>query len=321
MLPLSRCLATQLVLSSRMPLHMDGKPVARGERVDVKGVRLMLSMLSRAASREIDRGDWQDARWDHEHLSDRPHETVTVPLRRLLAEVGRGGIGGLVEAHTRAANIRATIIGEPSLGEVGVLALGIREKGVVARRRISEKATQVEVKVDRTFAAIAHPHADATDDVLDPPSFVYDPRVMASFTCRYSPLVYLRLLAWNDDLTAAPARWRSTRRMGGDVTLEIPVLEVQAALGASGIVSPSATAQQLILPVTEDLRRAGIDFSWDWERSPRMKSVKALRLRFSDPRAARAPKRVRTPTAMRLSPVPRPASTGLRTLRPSLPSR
>jgi hypothetical protein len=144
---------------------------------------------------------------------------------------------------------------------------------------------------------------------------------MASFTCRYSPLVYLRLLAWNDDLTAAPARWRSTRRMGGDVTLEIPVLEVQAALGASGIVSPSATAQQLILPVTEDLRRAGIDFSWEWERSPRMKSVKALRLRFSDPRAARAPKRVRTPTAMRLSPVPRPASTGLRTLRPSLPSR
>jgi hypothetical protein len=300
---------------------MDGKPVERGERVDVKGVRLMLSVLSRAAAREVNRGEWFDARWDHEYLSDRPHETVTVPLRRLLVEVGRGGIGGLVEAHARAANIRATIIGEPSLGEVAILALGIREKSGVARWRISERATQLEVKVDRTFAAIAHPHADATDDVLNPPSFSYDTRVMASFTCRYSPLVYLRLLAWSDDLTAAPARWRPSRRRGGDVTLEIPVLEMQAALGASGIVSPSATAQQLILPVTEDLRRVGIDFSWEWEKSPQMKSVKALRLRFSDPGAARAPKRTRTPTAMRLSRLPRPALTGLRTLRPSLPSR
>lgn len=321
MLPLSRYLATHLVLSSRMPIHMDGKPVDRGERVDVKGVRLMFSVLSRAASREVDRGDWLDARWDHEHLSDRPRETVTVPLRRLLVEVGWGGIGGMVEAHARAANIRAAIMGEPSLGEVAILALGIREKAGVARWRISEKATEVQIKVDRTITAIAHPHADATDDVLDPAPFVYDPRVMAAFTCRYSPIVYLRLLAWADDHKAVPARWRPKRRRNGDVMLEIPIPEMQAALGVSGIVSPSATAQQLILPVTEDLRRVGIDLSWEWERSPRMKAMKSLRLRFSDPRAARPPKRTRTPTAMRLPPPARPAPTGLRALRPSLPSR
>ncbi|CAO4165004.1 MULTISPECIES: hypothetical protein [Methylobacteriaceae] len=318
MQPLSRHLARHLVLSSRMPLHVDGDPVSPGERVDAKAVRLALSVLSRAAGRDLDRGDWLDARFDYEHLADRPRETIGMPLGPLLSDVGRVNVGTMVEAHARAAHIRASIAGEPSLGEVAILAPGVHEDVERPRHRIAANAKAVQFKADRTIAAIAHPHADATDDGPDPAPFGYDPRVMAAFSCRYTPVVYLRLLAWTEAGATLPRGWRARRGRGGHLSLEIPAVEMQAALGASGMVSPSAIGQQLLGPVAEDLRRVGVPFEWEFERSPVKNGVKCLRLRIGDPRGARVPKRTRTPTAMRQ---PRPAPTGLRALSPSRPAR
>lgn len=318
MLPLSRTLARTLVLSSRMPVHVDGQPVWAGDRVDVKAVRLLLAVLSRAATREVDRSDWLDARWDHEHLSGRPVETVTAPLARLRVDLGRVTVGGLVEAHGRAANIWASIAGEPSLGEVAVLTAGVHEQAGQVKALVGKAATKVDFRVDRAIAALAHPHADATDDVVDPAPFGYDPRVIAAFACRYSPIVYLRLLAWTEDLATLPKAWRPRRRRGGDVTLEIRAVDMQQALGASGMATPSAIEQQLLRPVAEDLARVGVTFDWAYERSPMKNAVKCLRLRVSDPRNACPPVRTRTPTAMRLPPLPRPGPTGLRALRPSI---
>jgi len=318
MLPVSRHLARNLVLSSKMPIHLDGEPVPAGDRIDVKAVRLALAVLSRAAGRELDRGDWLDARWDHEHLAGRPRETVTVPLARLRVDIGKVTVGGLVEAHGRAANIRASIIGEAALGEVAILDAGVHEQAGAVKARVAKAAKSLDFRVDRSLAAIAHPHADVTDDELDPAPFGYDPRVMAAFACRYSPVVYLRVLAWTEDLASLPKAWRARRRRGGDLTLEIRSVDMQQALGASGMATPSAIEQQLLRPVAEDLARVGVTFDWAYERSPMKNAVKCLRLRVSDPRDARPPERTRTPTAMRPPRTPRPGPTGLRLLRPSI---
>lgn len=320
MLPLSRYLARHLVLSSKMPLHLDGDAVASADRVDVKAVRLALTVLSRAAAREVDRGVWLDARWDHEHMSGRPTEVVSAPLARLRVDLGKVTVGGLVAAHGRAAQIRAGIVGEPGLGEVAILDAGVHEATGRIRALVPKAAKALQFRVDRSLAAIAHPHADATDDDVAPPRFGYDPRVMSAFACRYSPLAYLRLLAWTEAGATLPRGWRARRR-GGLLGVEIPVPELQQALGATGMPNPSAIEAQLIRPVAEDLRRVGMTFDWEWERSVRMKGPRALRLRVGDPREARAPERTRTPTAMR---PPRPASkplTGLKALPRARPAR
>ncbi|ACB27241.1 hypothetical protein [Methylobacterium radiotolerans] len=319
MLPISRYLATHLVLSSKLFILADGKPIAAGDRVDAKAVRLALAVLSRAAARQVDRGEWLDARWDHEHLSGRPRETVTVPLARLRVDLGKVTLGGLVEAHGRAANIQASILGEPGFGEHPILDAGVHAQAGQTKHRIAKATNTVDFRVDRTLAAVAHLYADANDDELDPRPFGYDPTVMAAFSCRYSPLAYLRVLAWTEDGARLPRGWRARRVRGGLLSVEIPVPEVQQALGATGMPNASAIEAQLIRPVAEDLRRVGMTVDWGWERSPKMKGPRALVLRVSDPREACAPARTRTPTAMR-RPRPRPAPSGLRALRPQIPA-
>lgn len=319
MLPISRYLATHLVLSAKMPVHADGEHVAPGDRVDAKAVRLALAVLSRAATRGVDRGDWLDARWDHEHLSGRPRETVTVPLARLRVDLGKVTLGGLVEALGRAANIRASLLGEASLGEIPILDAGVHAQAGQAKPRIATASRSLDFRVDRTVAAIAHPHADANDDDLDPARFGYDPLVMSAFSCRYSPVAYLRVLAWTAPGAKLSRGWRARRVRGGLLSVEIPVPELQQALGATGMPNASAIEAQLIRPVAEDLRRVGMTVDWCWERSPKMKGPRALVLRVSDPREACAPARTRTPTAMR-RPRPRPVPSGLRALRPQIPA-
>lgn len=318
MLPISRHLARHLVLSSRMPLHLDGAPVSPGDRVDASAVALALAILSRAASREVDRGGWLDARLDHEHLAGRPAETIAVPLAKLRVDLGRASVGKLMVAFKRALNIRAGVLGDTALGEVVVFDPGVREADGRARHRISKGAKVLSYRVDATLAAVAHPHADASDDdEAAPAPFGYDPSVVAAFSCRYSALVYLRLLAWTEPGAIMPKAWRARRVRGGDMLVDIPTPQAQEALGVTGIVSASALAQQVVRPVSEDLRRVGVKFEWGWERSPVMKGPKSLRLRITDPREARAPARTRTPTAMRPPRSPRPAPSGLRALRPS----
>ncbi|KNY22645.1 hypothetical protein [Methylobacterium sp. ARG-1] len=319
MLPISRHAATHLVLSSKLPVLADGKPISASDRVDAKAVRLALTVLSRAATRQVDRDDWLDARWDHEHLSGRPRETVTVPLARLRVDLGRATLGGLVEAHGRAATIRASILGEPSFGEHPILYAGVHAQAGQAKPRIAKAATSLDFRVDRTLAAVAHLYADGDDDEVQAAPFGYDPTVMAALACRYSPVVYLRLMAWTEAGANLPPGWRAKRVRGGLMSMEIRAVEMQEALGASGIPTPSAMEQQLLRPIAKDLRRVGITFEWAYERSPIKNAVKCLRLRVSDPREACAPARTRTPTAMR-RPRPRPVPSGLRALRPQVPA-
>jgi hypothetical protein len=319
MLPLSRHLATHLVLSARMSVYADGSPVSAAHRVDVAGVCLALALLSRSATREVDRGEWMYARYPQPDYADRALDTLTVPLGRLQVDLGRVSLAGVMAAQSRAIYIRASIAGEPSLGEAAIVAPGAREDMTKPRNRVSDKATTLTFKVDQALAAVAHPHADATDDELAPAPFGYDPKVMSAFSSRYSPLVYLRLLAWTEAGAKLTRGWRAKRVRGGLLSLEIRAVEMHEALGASGIPTPSALEQQLLRPVAEDLRRVGVTFEWAYERSPIKNAVKCLRLKASDPREACAPARTRTPTAMR-RPRPRPVPSGLRALRPSLPA-
>ena len=308
MLPLSRALATRLVLSSKAVKSSD----PAGDRIDAKAVRLMLVVLSRAAGREVDHGDWIEARIDYqEDMPTQPRQTVEVPIKALRSDLGKVTLAGLVEAHGRAMGLRASIRGEPQYEEQPVLSGGVHETAGSPRRQIHCQARKLAFRVDTTLAALAHQHADQPDDGSPPPTFGFDPAILTSFSCRYTPLVYLRLLAWFDPATVIDHAWKPRRARSGDLMLSIPAAQAQEALGTSGMRRPADVEQQVVRPVVADLAKVGITLSWAWERMPN-KLARSLQLRVTDPRNARSPLRKRTPTAMRPPRQAPPPGAGLR---------
>jgi len=94
----------------------------------------------------------------------------------------------------------------------------------------------------------------------------FDINAMGNFKCRYSPIVYLRCLAWlAGDVKMGKAWRRKTTTYG--IELTIPFGDLGVALGAPHVHMRTHWDAYVLKPAIRDLDAAGIDLHPVWHRA------------------------------------------------------
>lgn len=266
-LPISREIATSLVIASA--------PRKEGADATAGAVHALLVILSRVATLVDDRETMEDlerdeAREKHDRELARggaATDTIHLTGRELMRDLGVTP-AGLAAAWARIGRVRAFLAGRRR-------GLPIRPaQGDVIRGRA--KST-MPLRIDRTLAFAAHAYGDPGGDA-EGTIVWWDTAAVARMRSRYSPVVYLRALAWIDRPEMLPTKeWRVHRTATGALAMDIPIAEARDALGVDGYSHASELDRQVVKAVREDLAKAGI--RWDG-RLVRNRRGEALALRL-----------------------------------------
>lgn len=279
LLPLSRDIAARLLI--------DASPAGAGRdrhEAEASSVRLLLVLLSRAAAR-VHEGQDADARvFDrlaYEYSNGISYEPLWAGLKPLREDLGRIQPSSLLRDLSRAAGMLVSLWGEES--EYQLMAPLARSLTTPEGRVPRARAEVGRFRVEKTLLAAA-----GVDEPVDEHSLLwFDPRVMARFSSRYSPLAYVRVLAWLSDTHIIPGSWGAHVTSKGTLAFVIPSGEIAEALGTCGMVRAPRTPggkvgidfdrieRTVFKPVIRDLRHAGLKLTVKIERSKKGVALRA----------------------------------------------
>ena len=263
MLPISMDIARDLVV--------DASPTAalsQAHGAYAGSVRFLLLALSQASA---------SARGTDDELMEREYrlteafregvafDRLPLDLAALRRDMGNATLLGVRDALSRCCDSLVALRGEPDYGlntPTNKAFLGPGEE------RVAEADRSGSIGVERTLLAAATPGLDGTLE--------FDPGAMARFRCRYSPVLYLRLLAWRRNPAAIPRgcgpSWRS-----GTLWMTIPLDGLQEALGFRGMARASQVERVALVPAVAEMAAAGLRLTWKWVTNYRGERV-GLRL-------------------------------------------
>lgn len=267
LLPISREIATTLAVGSA--------PRATGRTEATAGaVHAVLAVLARLATVVDDRDDYDDQIREEDRLR---HDEL----------VAEGGFA-TEEVHLAPGplmrDLRVTPAGFlASWSRIGRVRLGLvgRRRGVPVRPVMGDayngrEREVMKARVDASLAFAAYvygdPGGDAADDVV-----WWDSAAVARMRSRFSPVAYLRAVAWMARPELLPAEWASHVTAAGALAMDIPIADAAGAVGVEGYEHASDLDRDVVKAVREDLARAGIRWDGRIVRNRRGEAI-ALRL-------------------------------------------
>lgn len=248
MLPLSLDLARDLVVDASPAASLPGMHGA-----DAGSIRFLILALSQAASsaRETDEMEREYRLTEaYRHGVEYARHEIDLPaLRRAMA----GAVLTTVRAAlSRCCDSLVTLRGLDGYGlSTPTNKVFLGPKGTFVR----DGDELASLGIEATLLAAATPGYGGTVEV--------DAAALNAFRCRYSPVLYLRCLAWEASPAAIP-RGCEARRQNGTLRLTLPLGEAQEILGFRGIAKPSQMERTALNPACAELAAAGFRVAWSW---------------------------------------------------------
>jgi hypothetical protein len=285
LLPLSRELATTLTVGNT--------PRSAGRTEATAGaIHVVLAVLARLATAVDDRDAYEDLAREE----DRTRHDALVASGGLATETV------YIDPRALMGDLHATRVDfVASWARIGRVRLGLagRRRGV-AIRQVQGDAIEgrdrdvMEARVDASLAFAAYAYGDPGGDAEDAIVW-WDSAAVARMRSRFSPVAYLRAVAWLDRPQLLPSEWKAHATAAGALSLEIPIGEAAGAVGVEGYEHPSALDRDVVKAVREDLATAGIRWEGHIVRNRRGEAI-ALRLVVAHAKAApkaKGPRKVR----------------------------
>jgi len=312
---MARFLPLSLELATRLVVRIDPTPTeGRVPSITAGAIHVPLAVFSRIATVVDDRDLDEDAVREARRAA---HEDEVAASGGAARETFHVPLGPLLEDLRMSPPTFAR-----ELGRIDAVAMSVagRRRGP----RLSCIRTEADlnrhgtwrVGVEQGLSFAAHVYGDAGTDSRD--VVWWDSEAVSRMRSRYSPVAYLRALAWAARPDILPAARRASGH-GQSLRMDIPIGEAREALGVDGYPVDAHFEARVVQAVGEDLAAAGILFD-GWLARDRRGIATHLSLEISEATPALRERRPRKSKGRR-TPAQRAKTRKPRVSRRSAPGR